>query len=81
MSREHEHYALATQHVARAEARIAQQREVLRGLQAANNEAAEAQRLLEEMLRALDQMRAHLRMIEAELTRDDGTLRPRQLFP
>jgi hypothetical protein len=33
------------------------------------------------MLRALDQMRAHLRMIEAELARDGGTLRPRQSFP
>jgi flagellin-specific chaperone FliS len=69
--RERAHYALAKRHIADAEARIARQREILEALRAAGRDTSEAQRMHETMLRILTVMRAHLRLVEAELSRDD----------
>jgi hypothetical protein len=70
MSHEHEHYVLAKRHVADAEARVARQREIIAARHAAGSDTSAAQRLLDTMLQSLDRTREHLRMIEAELTRD-----------
>lgn len=70
MSREHEHYVLAIQHVAEAGARVARQQEIIAALHAAGSDTGAAQKLLDTMLRSLGHMREHLRMIEAEVARD-----------
>lgn len=65
------HYALAKQHVIDAELRIARQREIVANLQAAGRDSRLAQELLAIMMQTLSLARAHLQMIEAELTRDE----------
>jgi hypothetical protein len=68
--REHEHYVRTKQHVADAEARVAKQRGIIQARRATGRDTSAAQRLLYGMLQSLGHMQEHLRMIEAELTRD-----------
>jgi hypothetical protein len=66
-----DHYGLARQHVAEAEARIARQREIVAATQVRGGDARIAQELLALMLQTLSIARAHLQLIEIELLRDD----------
>jgi hypothetical protein len=63
-------YALAGRHIAEAEARVARQREIVEALRAAGRDTSAAQTWLETMLKTLEVMQVHLRLIEAELSRD-----------
>jgi len=65
---EEQHLALADRHIAKAKARIARQSALIERIAATGHDTSQAERLLQEMERALDPMYVHRMQIMRELS-------------
>ena len=65
---EEEHLALANRHIAKAAERIVRQLALIERMAAAGHDTSQAERLLQEMERALELMYAHRAQIMRELS-------------